>query len=79
MNITGTSQNKTDELAKECFTMIKNMYSETYSELLNLFYGIHVSLLHSEDNTKTLSIKPEPFCLIDLPIPQDIHSCNIFP
>ena len=78
MNITGTSLNKTDELAKECFTMIKNMYSETYSELLNLFYGIHVSLLNSEDNTKTLSIKPEPFCLIDLPIPENIHSCNIY-
>jgi ubiquitin C-terminal hydrolase len=78
MNITGTSLNKTDELAKECFIMIKNMYSETYSELLNLFYGIHVSLLHSEDNTKTLSIKPEPFCLIDLPIPENIHSCNIY-
>ena len=78
MNITGTSLNKTDELAKECFIMIKNMYSETYSELLNLFYGIHVSLLHSEDNTKTLSIKPEPFCLIDLPIPENIYSCNIY-
>ena len=78
MNITGTSQNKTDELAKECFNMIKNMYSTTYSELLNLFYGIHVSLLYSEDNTKTLSIKPEPFSLIDLPIPENIHSCNIY-
>ena len=78
MNITGTSRNKTDDMAKECFSMIKNMYSETYSELLNLFYGIHVSLLHSEDNEILLSYKPEPFCLIDLPIPENIHSCNIY-
>ena len=78
MKITGTSKNKTDDMAKECFSMIKNMYSETYSELLNLFYGIHVSLLHSEDNETLLSCKPEPFCLIDLPIPENIHSCNIY-
>tara|TARA_B110000444_G_scaffold259863_1_gene304930 strand:+ start:5133 stop:6164 length:1032 start_codon:yes stop_codon:yes gene_type:complete len=78
MNITGTPINETDELAKECFNMIKNMYSETYSELLNLFYGIHVSLLYSEDNLSRLSITPEPFSLIDLPIPENIHSCDIY-
>tara|TARA_X000000368_G_scaffold412024_1_gene397752 strand:+ start:2538 stop:3575 length:1038 start_codon:yes stop_codon:yes gene_type:complete len=77
MSITGTSHNKTDELAKECFNMIKTMYSNTYSELLNLFYGIHVSLLHSKKNNNILSIKPEPFCLIDLPIPENIYSCDI--
>ena len=78
MNISGKSQNKTDELAKECFGMIKNMYSQTYSEMLNLFYGVHVSLLLTEDNNNTLSIKPEPFCLIDLPIPENKNSCNIY-
>jgi len=78
MNIIGNSQNKTDELAKECYSMIKNMYSETYSELLNIFYGIHVSLLYSEDNNTLLSCKPEPFCLIDLPIPQNTKNPSIY-
>ena len=78
MNISGTSRNDTDDLAKQCFSMIKNMYSETYSELLNLFYGINVSLLYSEDNKTLLSCKPEPFSLIDLPIPESMQSCNIY-
>ena len=78
MNIVGQAFNETDNLAKTCFTMIKDMYSETYSELLNLFYGIHVSLIHSYTDNKTMSIKPEPYCLINLPIPENTTSCTIY-
>tara|TARA_B100000900_G_scaffold166850_4_gene141657 strand:- start:904 stop:1929 length:1026 start_codon:yes stop_codon:yes gene_type:complete len=68
MSVVGNIHNDKDMLAKECYKMIKEMYSNTYSELLNLFYAIHVSVIKSLDNKTILSFRPEPFCLIDLPI-----------
>ena len=78
MNISGQVKNNKDILAKECFAMIKKMYSETYSELLNIFYGIHVSQIISKDKTTILSAKPEPFILIDLPFPLNTKECTIY-
>ena len=78
MKISGKVYNETDILAKECFTMIKNMYSETYSELLNIFYGIHVSQIYSENMKNILSAKAEPYCIIDLPFPKNTQSCSIY-
>ena len=60
INILGKSKNNTDDLAKSCFKMLKNLYSNDYSEILSLFYGINVSLINSLDN-KMLSSKPEPY------------------
>jgi ubiquitin C-terminal hydrolase len=77
MNIVGKIENSTDILAKTCYKMIKNLYSETYSEMLNLFYGIHVSLIQNPKSDKILSIKPEPFWLINLPIPNNCKSCSV--
>lgn len=79
MNIVGNAKNDTDILAKECYAMIKDLYSETYSELLNMFYGIHVSLIQNPGNYENLSVRPEPFCTINLPIPikSDKSECSI--
>jgi ubiquitin carboxyl-terminal hydrolase 8 len=77
MNIVGSALNETDNLAKECYNMIKSMYSETFSELLSLFYGIHVSQLHSSDKSELLSVKPESFSLINLPLPENTNQCTI--
>ena len=30
-----------DELAKKCYEMIKNMYSDSYSEMIDLFFIYH--------------------------------------
>tara|TARA_Y100000992_G_scaffold302444_1_gene276624 strand:- start:141 stop:1172 length:1032 start_codon:yes stop_codon:yes gene_type:complete len=76
INILGKSKNNTDDLAKLCFKMLKNLYSNDYSEILQLFYGINVSLIVSLDN-KTLSSKPEPYCIISLPIPKSLE-CSIY-
>lgn len=76
INILGKSKNNTDDLAKTCFKMLKNLYSNDYSEILQLFYGINVSLIVSLDN-KVLSSKPEPYCIISLPIPK-VLECNIY-
>jgi ubiquitin C-terminal hydrolase len=74
INIVGASKSSIDELAKKCFTMIKNNYSNSYSEILQLFFGIHVSLIISNNEAnEIMSITPEPFSIINLPIP---HSTN---
>lgn len=88
ITINGNSENNIDELAKKCYTMIKNMYSNSYSEIIDLFFGIHVSLIisnndsnnnsnndsnndssNSSNSKEILSITPEPFSIINLPIP----------
>ena len=75
MKIKGEVRNDTDKLAIKCFEMMKEMYSNEYSELLDIFYGIHVSVIEKEE--KTLSIKPEPYFIIDLPLDLEKSSINI--
>lgn len=70
INISGKTENKRDHLAKIAYTMIKEMYSKEYSEMLPLFFGIHLSTIRSLDETIEKSIKAEPFFMIDLPIPE---------
>lgn len=74
MTITGNVENETDKVAIQCFEMIQKMYSKEYSEIWNLFYAIHVSEIVSlEDNTR-LNIQPEPYFMIDLPIPINLKN-----
>jgi ubiquitin C-terminal hydrolase len=67
INIKGKVINNKDKLAVECFKMIKKMYSNNYSELLDLFYGIQVTKITSISND-VISANPEPFCVISLPL-----------
>jgi ubiquitin carboxyl-terminal hydrolase 8 len=69
MNINGNITTNKDKIAKECFTMMKNMYKKEYSEVLDIFYGIHVSNTKGVDNA-VLGSNPEPFLMLDLPIPE---------
>ena len=69
MNIKGNPENETDKMAIECYKMMQKMYKKEFSEVLQLFYGIHVSLI-KDLSGKILSMSPEPFFMIDLPIPQ---------
>ena len=48
--------------------MVKTMYRKEYSELIKLFYGISVSEIKSKDG-ESYSINPEPFNLLNLPLP----------
>lgn len=68
MNIKGTVKNKQDKLATSCYKMLKRLYENEYSEILDIFFGIHVSQI-SDNNNKLLSYNPEPFFNIDIPIP----------
>jgi ubiquitin carboxyl-terminal hydrolase 8 len=80
MDIKGNIKTKKDEMGKACYEMMKTQYTKDYSEFLNIFFGIHVSVLtpvieknkvltdNSED-VNYLSLRPEPYMLIHLPIP----------
>ena len=79
ITVDGKTENDLDELAKTCYEMIKTTYANNYSEIIDLFFGIHVSLIITNDNSnKILSIKPEPFSTINLPIPLDNNKCSIY-
>ena len=83
MDIKGNIKKKKDEMGKACYEMMKTQYTKDYSEFLNIFFGIHVSVLTpvSEKGRETaasnpdpdclnyLSLRPEPYMLIHLPIP----------
>jgi ubiquitin carboxyl-terminal hydrolase 8 len=77
MTISGKPENETDEIAIKCFKMIKNMYSKEYSEIWNLFYAVHVSEISDLETGKTLQITPEPYFMIDLPIPESNKSPSL--
>jgi ubiquitin C-terminal hydrolase len=77
MNISGNPENDMDELAIKCFNMIKNMYTKEYSEIWNMFYGVHVSEIVSIETGAKLKQTPEPYFMIDLPIPQDNKSPSL--
>lgn len=77
MTISGSPENETDKIAIQCYEMVKNMYSKEYSEIWNLFYGVHVSEISSLENANVLKTIPEPFFMIDLPIPSDNKSPSL--
>jgi ubiquitin carboxyl-terminal hydrolase 8 len=77
MSISGSVENETDEIALKCFEMIKHMYSKEYSEIWNLFYAVHVSEITHLETEKKIKITPEPYFMIDLPIPQNNKSPSL--
>jgi ubiquitin C-terminal hydrolase len=77
MNISGEVENETDTIALKCFEMIKNMYTKEYSEIWNLFYAVNVSEICNLETGKRIKIIPEPYFMIDLPIPQNNKSPSL--
>ena len=74
MTIQGTIENERDKTALVCLERIKQMYSKDYSEIWNLFYGVQVSQITSIDTEEVISITPDPYFIIDLPIPANNKS-----
>ena len=77
MNIIGDGENNKNELALKCFEKIKQMYSHEYSEIWNLFYGMHVSILSTTDTREYISRTPEPYFIIDLPMPAELKTMDL--
>ncbi len=79
INISGKTENAVDELALKCYSMIQSDYAKDYSEIMSLFYGIHVSQIASVNGKTIHSIKPESYFVMNLPIPSkssvSIYDC----
>lgn len=70
MTITGSVNSDKDVIGQKCYEMMRQMYTKNYSEMLNLFYGIQMSVLSEVGaDGAVLSISPEPFSIISLSIP----------
>lgn len=67
ININGTTENKTDELAVIVYNEMKNIYKNDYSKIVSIFNGMSVSMIKSLDNT-VLSIRSECFTALNIPI-----------
>jgi len=66
--------NEKDKLALKCYNRIKEMYENDFSEIWSLFYGTHVSYLINNETNKIINMVPEPFFMLNLPIPHDNKS-----
>lgn len=70
MTISGSIVTSQDKLAVKCYEMMRNMYKKDYSEMLELFYGIHVSVIKSLESDYE-NITPEPFFNLQLELPNN--------
>ena len=68
IKLNGNPQNQVDKLAIKCYSMLQENYKREYSEIMELFYGISFSELISMKTGKVLSVKPESYFMIDLPV-----------
>jgi ubiquitin C-terminal hydrolase len=78
IDIDGNPKNDKDVLAIICYNKIKEIYDKDYSDIYNIFSGIHVSQIISLQDGTVLSNTPELFSIISLPIPQDIKQPSIY-
>lgn len=69
MKVIGKVVTPTDKLARACYKKMKEMYKNEYSEIIDLFYGVEITSIRRPDDGAMLSIIPEPFSVISLPIP----------
>ena len=74
MTIEGEIKDDKDKIAVKCFERDKQMYEKDYSEIWKIFYGIHVSQLEHAETGEIFSMVPEPFFIINLPIPTNNKS-----
>jgi ubiquitin C-terminal hydrolase len=73
IRISGKEHTSTDRLAVECYRVLQQVYEKEYSEIMDLFYGIQVSEIAALDSRNHVhSIKPEPFFMLDLPMPPQL-------
>ena len=74
MTIVGTAKDEKDKVGVKCFETIKRMYEKDYSEIWDIFYGTHISELQIVETGEKISMTPEPYFIINLPIPENNKS-----
>jgi len=78
MTIKGIPTDNTDDMAIQCYTMMKNIYQTDYSDIMKIFFGIHVSQIIDPDTKEVLSNSPEPYFMIELPIPSGKSNLTLY-
>jgi len=68
IKIIGKKENKLDDVAVQCYTMLQNVYGKEYSEIMDLFFGIYMSEISSITDGTVHATKPENFFMLDLPV-----------
>jgi ubiquitin carboxyl-terminal hydrolase 8 len=76
LRINGKPENKTYKIAIQCYNMLNEIYSNEYSEIMDMFYGIYVTNIVSMDEKKTHVSKPEHYFILDLETPKINTSGN---
>tara|TARA_B100001093_G_C26693271_1_gene955747 strand:- start:137 stop:1171 length:1035 start_codon:yes stop_codon:yes gene_type:complete len=77
MQITGNNLNNTDNYALKCYNMMKNLYKNEYSEIIDIFFSIQITELKSIKTNELLNVIPESFSILSLPIPNDIKEPSL--
>tara|TARA_B100000674_G_C37947802_1_gene965784 strand:+ start:60 stop:1136 length:1077 start_codon:yes stop_codon:yes gene_type:complete len=78
ITITGTAKNETDQHAIRAMNKWKDYFKNSYSILIDLFYGQFVCKTNRIDGIKSCSYSYDPFCQLTLPIPENVQNINIY-
>lgn len=63
LTMVGNRTTDKDKMALQCCEMIQTVYEKEYSEVLELFYGVYVSVIASAPTTPRKSNPPNPKCI----------------
>jgi ubiquitin carboxyl-terminal hydrolase 8 len=64
-------------ISEKCYKLLETYFDNNYSEIMNLFYGVHLNIIQSNNSINILSIQPELFSSIQLDIPENIEEPTI--
>jgi ubiquitin C-terminal hydrolase len=80
IQISGHSENETDNLAISVYATLKNTYQHDYSEIIELFTGMNISCIDSLDESPPIqhSRTPEIFYILNLFIPPTKTDVTIY-
>lgn len=77
ITITGEVVNDIDKKALEAMKQWKEYFKDSYSKIIEIFYGQIISSTQSLDN-KYISDSYTPMCYFSIPIPTNMDSINIY-
>lgn len=77
MTVDGEPKTAQDRLAQACYRSVRELYKDEYSEMLPLFYGVHVSIVQDMGG-KVQSQRPEPFSVVAMPLPPGRGTCSLY-
>lgn len=80
LHLENTGNTYVNHLQKKCYGELKSIYEKEYSEIMECFYGLYYSEIVSLDahSPRVLSVKPEQYFILDLPIPTNLQHITIY-